>query len=64
MTQNRPLPYLLMDADGNPWGPFDSARGATEWAAKKWPDQKESIGDEHGNFGEGWSVYALRHPDT
>jgi hypothetical protein len=53
-----------MDADGNPWGPFDSARSAAEWATKKWPDQKESVGDEHGNFCEGWCVYVLRHPDT
>lgn len=59
MTQKHPSTYVLMDADDNPWGPFDSAQAAAQWAVKKWPDQKEGR-----EIGEGWIVWALRHPDT
>lgn len=49
--------YILRDRDRNPWGPFDSAREAAEWALNKWPDQDE------GEPGQGWKVLALRQPD-
>jgi len=64
--QGRPHPstYVLMDGMGNPWGPFDSALKAAEWAQTKWSGVGESIGDEHGHFSEGWTVVSLRHPET
>lgn len=50
--------YILIDRDGNPWGPFEEATNAVEWAQKKWPDQ------DHGPKDVGWRVLALRHPNT
>lgn len=63
MTQKHPSTYVLMNADGNPWGPFDKATAAAEWATNKWPEQSEAVGDERGNLSEGWTVWTLRHPD-
>jgi hypothetical protein len=55
--------FIVFDKDGNPWGPFKSALEAAAFATKKWPDQKESIGDDYGNPGDGWTVAFLRGPD-
>lgn len=64
MTKKHTSTYILMDADGNPWGPFKQVVVAAEFAALKWRDQKEAVGDDYGNLSEGWTIYALRHPDT
>jgi hypothetical protein len=52
--------YVVFDKDDNPWGPFKSAIEAAEWAAKKWPDQKEATDEER----TGWVVAFLRGPDA
>jgi hypothetical protein len=51
--------YVVMDKDGNPWGPFDDPSKATLWAAREWPD--EPMHDErYPPHREGWVVVALR----
>jgi hypothetical protein len=53
--------YLVMDKDGNPWGPFEKSGDAAWWAHQKWPgamDDPRSPPDK-----EGWSIVAIRPAD-
>jgi hypothetical protein len=50
---------IVLDKDGNPWGPFDGIVAAGEWAHVKWP-YAEQDPDEVA----GWNVVVLRHPDS
>ena len=56
--------HIIIDKHGNPWGPFDNARRAVDWAKEMWPDQKQvelGIGNDD-KLGIGWDLWALRHP--
>lgn len=53
--------YVVMDKDGNLWGPFDGAISADYWATKKWPRQPHY--DERPAPREGWSIVAIRPAD-
>jgi hypothetical protein len=53
-----PVPlHIILDPDGNPWGPFNDATKAWDWAEAKWPGR--DITREDG----GWDLVALRWPD-
>lgn len=47
--------HIVVDAYGNPWGPFKSAADAAEWAKRKWPEPVRGKDD--------FDVCALREPD-
>ena len=53
--------WIVRDRDDNPWGPFDSAIVAAEWATKKWPDVPPWSEDlDPDNC---WDVVALWSPE-
>lgn len=41
MNEDRKHLSIIIDKDGNPWGPFDSSVAAATWANEKWPDQEQ-----------------------
>lgn len=47
---------VVIDRDGNPWGPFSDSAVAAMWAMGKWPDQEQ---DTEG----GWDIVAVLPPD-
>lgn len=49
--------YVVFDKSGNPWGPFDDAKAAHDWAEKKWP------GMDAADTADGWVVVLLNKPD-
>lgn len=49
--------HIVIDQNGNPWGPFEMPEQAWHWAEKKWP------GDGPLDEAGGWDVVALRSPD-
>ncbi len=51
---------IVIDRDGNPWGPFEAHLEAVEWAEKKWPGEGADAADPAL---QGWEVVALRSPD-
>jgi hypothetical protein len=55
MTDVLKAQVIIMDEDGNAWGPFDGIVAAAEWAGKKWPHLKDSE--------DSWTVCALRKPE-
>lgn len=50
MTEKLKPLWIVLDKNGNPWGPFDSTAAAGEFAVGKWGADQ-------------WTVVALRHPD-
>jgi hypothetical protein len=52
-------PVIVIDMDGDGWGPFESVEAAVAWAGRKWPDQQQ---DEQRQGG-GWYVSTLAAPD-
>jgi hypothetical protein len=50
--------YVVVDKDGNPWGPFRDGQGAFEWAVGQWPEQ--TIDTRHPPHRDGWSIVAIR----
>lgn len=57
----QPRSWIVLDADGKPWGPFDSAGDATAWAQAKWPEIPQQ--DEANGSGQSWDVEALWAPN-
>jgi hypothetical protein len=53
--------YVVMDEDGNLWGPFEGGELAFDWAEGKWPGQ--TIDDRQPPHRDGWSIVAIRPTD-
>lgn len=58
-TETRKTQFVVLDKHGMPWGPFDDATEAAQWAKRKWPDQEQ---DER-RMGDGWDIAVLHSPD-
>jgi hypothetical protein len=52
---------IVIDKDGNPWGPFDTPEALAAFAKRKWPDQDER--PEGAPQSEGWRAMTLRAPE-
>lgn len=52
--------YIVIDKDGNYWGPFQTGMEAGRWADEKWPGGELRDDEDHG--AAGWLVAALRPP--
>ena len=44
---NKQQQWVVIDSDGDPWGPFESKPLAFLWAAKKWPDEQHDEERRH-----------------
>jgi hypothetical protein len=53
--------FVVMDKDGNLWGPFENGTLAWNWAYELWPTQHQD--ERYPPHRKGWSIVAIRPAD-